>query len=1062
MNLTKRATAWFLTLVMILGLVSQTVFAEETTDLPLQTSLLQYEVLQEINKDKTESAISLEFTETETIQLEKVTLPDGTEKTENFAVIAYTVSENGKYEFVVDYFKDGIEQEEMIQVEVTELLEKKTEEEIPTEEKENLTDVETTSNMLQAEGNTYKVSSADELTRVLEQIGKSQETEATIVLNADIGNDVKFVGVVNKSITVKSTDGQKHALTLGSELVGDITLDNVKVTAGTLYCSGYRTIFTENCEFTISGTLYGGGNSKTVSSVYVKINGTGKINTSDMENVVVGGSYKGSVDGDIYVELVGNISYGNNEGGNYLIGTNKATAYGGDRPSGTPLYVGGNVTVDTYENVWGWDKDGTPESDPPGIVGAESAIVGGNVTINANGSHLEDIIGVDDSATTGSIVNGDIIINATDIDLRNSYNYQSGIIPVYATARKDVTVNLDGGSLSGIYGYGGTVNGNMEINITGSPVFTDDEAGVWGVNNTDTKERSVLNFDKAQTSIPIVGYFTEMNVTNDSDVTLGNKKKNAFNIYDININTNAKLTTNKQAYSKGALTMDHGTWIANGYLYVTTATNTNNSEIVMNDYAAFGYGYKDNSAYDKTVVTSIDDTYTFNQCNYVDKIYGNAVITNSTWNVFVPTMIGGGYKATSNKLNLLAFVDKENYPDEKIPLEILGTATGKTAVTLVDKTDTSKEGKPIVGQNYINALKVSKDTFELVNKNAETEGLYFKKLADANTQNKADYDMWQVAKKDTYRVLYEFVGGTKGKSLPQEVTDLLPIDPSKYVEGATITAIQPDETEIKVSDGVWTFKGYDADSKVANADNADKNRNVSFTGTWEFKVNQYVVDYRFESTTKDKELPKEITDQLPETGSVEHGKTVQPSIETFADVKVSDGIWSFKGWTPAKHDNVTDNVEFVGTWEFKRNMSDINRIPIINASDKTLTVGDVFDPFKDVTATDKEDGNLTEEIEILKNEVDTSKAGVYEVTYKVTDSKGASSVKTIKVTVKAKDKPVAPSEPDKPTQPDTDKPNNSGSVETGDKTNMTLWTLLLLVSGIGAIGVYRKKRRTNQ
>ena len=114
-----------------------------------------------------------------------------------------------------------------------------------------------------AEGNTYKVSSADELTRVLEQIGKSQETEATIVLNADIGNDVKFVGVVNKSITVKSTDGQKHALTLGSELVGDITLDNVKVTAGTLYCSGYRTIFTENCEFTISGTLYGGGNSKT-------------------------------------------------------------------------------------------------------------------------------------------------------------------------------------------------------------------------------------------------------------------------------------------------------------------------------------------------------------------------------------------------------------------------------------------------------------------------------------------------------------------------------------------------------------------------------------------------------------------------------------------------------------------------------------------------------------------------------------------------------------------------------------------------------------------------------
>lgn len=1157
MSLAKRVTAWFLTLVMVLGLIPQTVFAEETDASSFQTSSLQYEVLQEVNEDKTEATISLEFTETETIQLEKVTLPDGTEKTEDFAAIAYTVSENRKFEFKVDYFMDGTEQEEMIPVEVTELVEKKTDEEIPAEEKEKFTDVETTSNLLQADGNTYEVSSEVELTTALEEIGNSEKLEATIVLTADIGTNVKFVGVANKSITVKSADGQKYALTLGSELVGDVTLDNVKATAGTLYCSGYKTIFTENCEFTISGTLYGGGKEKTVPSVYVKINGTGKINTTDMENTVVGGSYKGSVESDIYVELAGNITYGNEEGGNYLVGTNKATAYGGDNPSGLPLYVGGNVTlildspikdtkpqnvvgaynshvkgnvtvqvksgytvgiegmredptqsivdgdihiiagdpayagtdrivriggnwdiigagekinltgnlfkvggnvtIDTYENVWGWDKDGTPDNDPPGIVGAESATVSGNVTINANGSHLEDIIGVDDSATTGSIVNGDIVINATNIDLRNKSNAQSGIIPVYATAGKDVTVNLDGGSLSGIYGYGGTVNGNMEINITGKPVFTDDEAGVWGVNNTDKKEKSVLNFDKAETTIPIVGYFTKMNVTNDSDVILGNEKKNAFNIYDVNINTNAKLTTNKQAYSKGALTMDHGTWIANGYLYITTTTNTQNSKIVMNDYAAFGYGYRNDNAYEKTVVTSNDDTYTFNQCGFVDKIYGNSEIVNSTWNVFVPTIIGGDYKATTNKLNLLAFVDKENYPDKTIPLEILGKATGKTAVTLVDKKDTSKEGVPIVGQNYINALKVSEDTFELVNKNAETEGLYFKKLVDANTQDKADYDMWQVAKKDTYRVLYEFVSGTTGKGLPDEITDLLPIDSAKYVEGTTIKAIQPDETKIIVSDGIWTFKGYDADSKLANPDNADGNRNVTFTGTWEFNVNKYTVDYSFESTTKDKELPKEIRDKLPATGSVEHGKTVKPSTETFADVKVSDGVWIFKGWTPAKHENVTANVEFVGTWEFRKNASIINHTPTINASDKTLTVGDEFDPFKDVTAADKEDGDLTSKIKVINNTVDTKKAGTYEVTYQVMDSQGAAVTKTIKVTVKAKSTPI---------NPDTVKPDNNkdnGSVETGDRNSLLLWEVMLIGSSIILLySLYRKKRKTNQ
>ena len=115
------------------------------------------------------------------------------------------------------------------------------------------------------------------------------------------------------------------------------------------------------------------------------------------------------------------------------------------------------------------------------------------------------------------------------------------------------------------------------------------------------------------------------------------------------------------------------------------------------------------------------------------------------------------------------------------------------------------------------------------------------------------------------------------------------------------------------------------------------------------------------------------------------------------------------------------------------------------------TVGDTFDPLKDVTATDKEDGDLTKEIEILKNEVNTSKAGVYEVTYKVTDSKGASSIKTIKVTVIEKNIPIIPNEPDKPSKPDTNKPEDNGSVGTGDKTNGVFWTMLSIICGISAV-----------
>lgn len=79
---------------------------------------------------------------------------------------------------------------------------------------------------------------------------------------------------------------------------------------------------------------------------------------------------------------------------------------------------------------------------------------------------------------------------------------------------------------------------------------------------------------------------------------------------------------------------------------------------------------------------------------------------------------------------------------------------------------------------------------------------------------------------------------------------------------------------------------------------------------------------------------------------------------------------------------------------------DINRIPVINAEDILLTVGDEFNPLDKVSASDYEDRDLTKSIEIIENTVDTSKAGEYIVIYKVTDSQGASAIKEIKVIVK--------------------------------------------------------------
>ena len=114
--------------------------------------------------------------------------------------------------------------------------------------------------------------------------------------------------------------------------------------------------------------------------------------------------------------------------------------------------------------------------------------------------------------------------------------------------------------------------------------------------------------------------------------------------------------------------------------------------------------------------------------------------------------------------------------------------------------------------------------------------------------------------------------------------------------------------------------------------------------------------------------------------------------------------YTFTGWSPAVEEKVTKSITYNATWV--KNMVPINAAPVIKATDKTIEVGDEFDPLADVTAKDEEDGDITDKIEILENEVDTTKPGKYEVTYKVTDSGGASHVKTIKVTVNPKMEPL--------------------------------------------------------
>lgn len=342
----------------------------------------------------------------------------------------------------------------------------------------------------------YSVSNAVEFNRAITDIGSSNGNEFEIILENDLSG-VAFAGVADKHVTLKSTEGNKFSISLATELVGDITVDNVKASAGNLYCSGHKTIFTENSELT-AGTVFGGGNKKTVASTYLVLNGKAHVNKSNNDFNVAAGSYKASVEGDTYLEISGDFTTGNGENGHHITGTNvhsidgwdsyyqektyvggnvtiiidinldhtsvfpvdgtyhseiKGNLYmaiksgyvqeicaqqgpssvnqiGGDvhivvgdpayentdrivRPSGNwgiygtgnqfaPVYyygqlykVGGNVRIDTYENLWAWGEYNNSRDYPPELHGAYYGDVGGDVTVNVHGSHLRRVYGAE-------------------------------------------------------------------------------------------------------------------------------------------------------------------------------------------------------------------------------------------------------------------------------------------------------------------------------------------------------------------------------------------------------------------------------------------------------------------------------------------------------------------------------------------------------------------------------------------------------------------------------------------------------------------------------------------
>ena len=395
--------------------------------------------------------------------------------------------------------------------------------------------------------------------------------------------------------------------------------------------------------------------------------------------------------------------------------------------------VDGNITIDTYENVWAWDKGTTPDSyDLPEIYGALRGNIGGNITINAHGSHVQNIFGASDS-----VVQGSVTVNATDVELKNSEydtEYDEGYLfglwerGIPATAKGPVTVTVNGGDVGLVMATDQeTVPAGSSINVTGKPKI---RSGIRGTQASSySTEFPVANVYACEATIPFIKGMSQVNITNNSAVTAHIMTSNA----GLMVEEGSTLTTdNGQVWIWGD-TVINGTW---EQLHSQTADY---NDIFVNGTTQIGSNG--------------------HLINHGTSNLSGAVTNNGVMALMGPALFQNDYTAKNGELRLPAVAPGANYDTGTIPVQIKGLSTGTTTVNTVDPTNWQTLKKPALGDNYIlskkNTDSPAQDVFVLGNADAVGDGWFLKRMADADGTD--DYYMWQVA--NGVRVIFDKNGG---------------------------------------------------------------------------------------------------------------------------------------------------------------------------------------------------------------------------------------------------------------------------------------------------------------
>ncbi|MBC1983261.1 immunoglobulin-like domain-containing protein [Listeria booriae] len=348
-----------------------------------------------------------------------------------------------------------------------------------------------------------------------------------------------------------------------------------------------------------------------------------------------------------------------------------------------------------------------------------------------------------------------------------------------------------------------------------------------------------------------------------------------------------------------------------------------------------------------------------------------------------------------------------------------GTYHVTYSVTDSDENTTTKEITVTVISNDAPTIEATDHTLK--------KGTKFDPMSEVSAADKEDGDMTKDIKitandvdttqEGTYHVTYS-------------VTDS---DENTTTKEITVTVTSNDAPTITATDK--TLKRgdtFDALAEVSAADKEDgdltsdiqviaNDVNPDQEGT--YSVTYSVTDSDNNTTTK--QINVTVTsNELPVITATDHtikkGSNFDPMSEVSATDKEDGDLTDAIKITA---NNVNTNKE--GIYQITYSVTDSddntttkdvtvivtsNEKPAIQAEDQTIKKGTKFDPIADVTATDQEDGDITKTIEVIRNTVDTTQEGTYQVSYEVIDSDGNIAYKTITVTVTSNEKPTITAE----------------------------------------------------